>query len=138
MAEGTVTLNATALRRDSELEARDIVRRVTRRILNRSAVLCPVDTGRLRASGRMDFKNSPQGPTGTVTYPVKYAAIVHNGSRPHIIKAKRGKALKFEMNGRIVIVKSVRHPGSRGRPFLRIAAQEIAASEGLTFKRSTG
>lgn len=136
MADGTVSLNANATRQDADAAAREIVRRVTRRVLNRSAILCPVDTGRLRASGRMDFKNEPQGPIGIVTYPVKYAAFVHDGTRPHIIKARRGRALKFEMGGRTVIVKSVRHPGFRGKPFLRLAAEEIARSEGFIFIRS--
>jgi hypothetical protein len=135
MADGRVVLSITATQKDADAVAKATVRRVTRKVLNRSAILCPVDTGRLRASGRMDFKDDKLGPVGTVTYPVRYAAIVHDGSKPHIIRAKRGKALKFEMGGKTVIVESVRHPGSRGRPFLRMAAQEVAAAEGFIFRR---
>lgn len=135
MARIRITLDKAGLREDATRFALPQVRRVTRRILNRSAILCPVDTGRLRASGRMKVAVGARGPRGQVEYPVNYAAAVHDGSGPHIIRARKKKALAFEYQGRTVIVKSVRHPGSRGRPFLADAAQEISTEEGLTFRR---
>ena len=137
MARGSVSVNGPAVRADVNDIARGVVRRISRRVLNRSALLCPVDTGRLRASGRMRFGEGPRGPQGVVEYPVNYAAAVHDGTRPHVIRARKRQALKFKMGGRTVIVKSVRHPGTQGRPFLRLAAEEVAAAEGLRF-RSTG
>jgi hypothetical protein len=77
---------------------------------------------------------SARGPKGIVEYPVKYAAAIHDGSRPHIIRAKKKKALAFQFEGRTVIVKSVRHPGTKPRPFLVQAAREVASAEGATFK----
>ena len=133
-----LALDLSGARLDANAASLVDVRRITRRTLNRSAILCPVDTGRLRASGRMKIGMGRRGPTGTVEYPVKYAAAVHDGSGPHVIRARKKKALKFQMGGRTVIVKSVRHPGSQGRPFLTMAAQEIAAAEGLQFRRTTG
>ena len=47
---------------------------------------------------------------------VKYARGVEEGTRPHIIKAKNKKALYWK--GAKHPVKSVRHPGSRAKPFL--------------------
>lgn len=135
MARVRIVLDKLGLKADANRFAGGRVRATTRRVLTRSTVLCPVDSGRLRASGRMKFREAARGPTGTVEYPVKYAAAVHDGSRPHIIRAKKKKALAFKWHGQTVIVKSVRHPGTTGRPFLRQAAEEIAAAEGVRFVR---
>ncbi len=43
------------------------------------------------------------------------------GTGPHIIRARRAKALRFEVGGRVVYAKSVRHPGTRANPFLQEA-----------------
>jgi hypothetical protein len=137
MARISLVLDKAGIRTDATLMSFEDVRRVTRRTLNRSAILCPVRTGRLRASGRMKFRVGARGPTGIVEYPVSYAAAVHDGSGPHVIRARKKKALKFEYNGRTVIVKSVNHPGSPGRPFLRQAAEEVASAEGFQFRRQT-
>src|SRR5688572_22772457 len=126
MARGSVTLNSSQVRADANAVARDNVRRIARRVLNRSTILCPVDSGRLRASGRMKVGEGPRGPQAVVEYPVKYAAAVHDGSRPHTIRARKKKALKFQLGGQTVFAKSVKHPGAQGRPFLRMAAEEIA------------
>lgn len=123
--------DGAGIRADVVRMATPVVTRVTRRILSRSAILCPVDTGRLRAAGRMRVSIAALGPRGIVEYPVSYAAAVHDGSGPHVIRAKKKRALKFQMDGRTVIVRSVRHPGTVGRPFLAKAAMNVAAGEGL-------
>lgn len=133
MAGIRVVLDKASLRADANRFAAPKVRSMTRRVLNRSAILCPVDSGRLRASGRMKLRETGRGPTGTVEYPVKYAAAVHDGSKAHIIRARKKKALAFKYKGQNVVVKSVRHPGTAGRPFLRMAAREVAADEGVRF-----
>lgn len=102
------------------------VTKVTRQILNRAKVLAPVRTGRLRASGRMDVKITHFGPTGVVTFPVRYAEYVHDGTRPHIIRAKKGKALKFKVAGKVLYRPLVHHPGTKPKPFLRRAMVEVA------------
>lgn len=135
MANVKISLDKAGIRADVNGFSLLDVRKITRRILNRSTILCPVDTGRLRASGRMRVGESGQGPRGTVEYPVKYVAAVHDGSGPHVIRARKKKALRFKYGGRVVIVKSVKHPGSDGRPFLLQAAEEIASSEGYRFIR---
>ena len=48
---------------------------------------------------------------------VKYARLVEEGTRPHIIRPKKGKkALYWE--GARPPVKSVKHPGSKAKPYL--------------------
>ena len=83
----------------------------------------------------MKVGDSARGPRGIVEYPVKYAAAVHDGTGPHVIRAKRKKALAFEYRGKKVVVRSVVHRGSKGKPFLRMAAEEVAAEEALEFRR---
>ncbi len=43
---------------------------------------------------------------------------MEKGTRPHVIKAKSGKSLRFEMGGKIRFFKKVNHPGTRPYRFL--------------------
>lgn len=56
-----------------------------------------------------------------------YAAIHEFGgvTRPHEIRPRRGRALRFAAGGRMVFARLVRHPGSRvpARPYLRPALE---------------
>ena len=47
---------------------------------------------------------------------VKYARLVEEGTSPHVIRAKGKKALHWK--GARHPVKSVKHPGSRAKPYL--------------------
>ena len=79
------------------------------------------DTRRLLNSITPSFDNS----TARAGTNLVYAAIHNNGgkTRPHVIKPKRAKALKF--NGRYA--KSVNHPGSDipARTFLSVTDEDI-------------
>lgn len=44
--------------------------------------------------------------------------ILDKGSRPHVIRARRRKALRFVVNGKVVFRRQVMHPGTRGSGFL--------------------
>jgi len=44
--------------------------------------------------------------------------ILDQGSRPHVIRARRRKALRFVVNGKVYFRRSVLHPGTRGSGFL--------------------
>jgi hypothetical protein len=108
------------------------VTKITRRVLTRAKILAPVRTGRLRSSGRMDIKITNVGPSGSVTFPVSYAQFVHEGTRAHIIRAKKKKVLKFKgRSGAFVFRKVVHHPGTRARPFLQRALEETAPASGF-------
>jgi len=102
-----------------------------RQVVNRAKILCPVDTGRLRAS--IKSKRSrffTLRPKVTVYSNVDYAGFVNDGTRPHIIRPRRAKALRFRVGGRIVYARVVNHPGTRARPFLDRALEEIARPRG--------
>lgn len=111
------------------------VRRGTREVFTRSQILCPVDRGLLRASGSMQFRQSPRGPVGKVEYTARYAAAVNNGRRALIIRPRSKKVLRFKVDGRIVFAREVHQRSRRAKPFLTRAAQEIAAANGWTFRR---
>lgn len=77
-----------------------------------------VKTGNLRRSVAHKLKPLE----GIVhTSNLKYAQIVEKGAKPHVIRAKNRKALYWK--GASHPVKSVKHPGSKAKPFLVPALQ---------------
>ena len=72
-----------------------------------------VKTGHLRRGITTDVGNME---VTVHTSNIKYARGVEEGTRPHIIRTKNKKALYWK--GAKHPVKSVRHPGSRAKPFL--------------------
>lgn len=132
MVAHTIRIDDAQLNGVGVREARAAVARVVRRTLNRSAVLCPVDTGNLRASGQSNVSVTGLVVVGEVVYTARYAAAVHEGRRALTIRARRpGGMLKFTVDGRTVYARSVRQPARAGRPFLATALREVAAAEGF-------
>lgn len=92
-------------------------------------------TGRLRASIRIEARRTlTLRSVYTIGSDVEYAQMVHDGTRPHIIRPKRAKALRFRIGGRIVYAKVVHHPGTKARPFLDRAMREIAGGKGYDIR----
>ena len=100
---------------------------------------CPVDTGNLRSSITPEVDGFKEGTVGTN---VEYAMAVEYGSRPHDIKPREKQALAFEVGGtkgryvttksgkrryqkgkpgEPVVVRRVKHPGTKPQPFLEPA-----------------
>ena len=82
----------------------------------------PQRTGKLRRSIRkrvnMARLEAEVGPD------VEYAVWVEMGTRPHVIRPVRARALRFEAGGEIVFARLVRHPGTKPNPFMRRTADE--------------
>ena len=101
-----------------------ISRRLADTIRSNAERLAPARTGRLRRSIRV-----AEGAGGYMVLmggrEAPYAPFVEYGSRPHIIRARRAMALRFEVRGEIVYAKYVRHPGTRAQ---RILARAIELS----------
>ena len=117
--------------RRSELET------AARQVMNRAKVLAPVDTGRLRASIRIEARRDfAFRSVYTVGSDVEYAAMVNDGTRPHIIRPRRAQALRFRVGGRIVFARVVHHPGTKPNPFLDRALREVAAARGYSFRHT--
>ena len=52
---------------------------------------------------------------------------VIKGTRPHVIRPRTRKVLKFRMAGRTVFAKVVHHPGTKANDFLTKALRTVAA-----------
>lgn len=50
-----------------------------------------------------------------------YSMFVHEGTAPHLIQARPGGVLAFEIGGETIFATSVQHPGTKAIPFLRDA-----------------
>lgn len=111
--------------------AREEIQPGMRQALNRSRALTPVDTGRLRSATRSVVRNTLLGVTGELINDVEYAAMVHDGTRPHRIDPRRsGGVLRFNIGGRVVYARYVNHPGTDPRPFMSQAMRETAQARG--------
>lgn len=95
------------------------------RVLQTKAVAtAPIDTGRLKS--RITVKETHRGKelegmVGTnpgVAGVTGYGYWQHEGVKPHDIKPVRAKALRFMMNGTVVYLARVRHPGFAATRYL--------------------
>jgi len=105
----------------------DLHKRMRNHVLPMAKRLVGVDTGRLRANIREQsgvlatvgpFSQVVAGWTGIQGGATSYVMPHHDGAAPHIIRARRARALRFTMNGQVMFRTQVRHPGSRGTKFL--------------------
>lgn len=104
----------------------DLQRRMKTKVLPAAKRMVGVDTGRLRANTREQsgvlasgpFSQVVSGWTGTQGGARSYVMPHHDGTPPHIIRARNAKTLRFEWRGQIVFRRQVRHPGTRGTRFL--------------------
>ncbi|QNT94957.1 hypothetical protein HEP81_04685 [Streptomyces griseofuscus] len=82
------------------------------------------DIARSLAPGSMpDYINwhieeGPRGLQGVVTCDHPATLYVLEGTRPHVIRPRRAKVLRFEVDGRPVFASVVHHPGTRPNNFL--------------------
>lgn len=74
--------------------------------------------GRMGRTIRWRVEETSGGLQGVITCDHPAVHYVLNGTRPHIIRPRRAKALRFEVGGRVVYAKVVRHPGSKANDFL--------------------
>jgi phage gpG-like protein len=122
-----ITFDEGALRRLQTSEHGDVARDLRRRALrvqNAARARCPVDTGRLRNSITHELGRDTRGLFVRVGTNVEYALYVEMGTRPHEIRPRNARALRWKDAGapggyRFATV--VNHPGTRARPFLRPA-----------------
>jgi len=99
---------------------RDLERRMLRAQI-RSEQLVRVRTGTLLATihkERSTYRRLPAVEVVAGRARMKYTMLEHDGTPPHIIRARRKKALRFTVGGKVVFRKSVRHPGTTGTHFL--------------------
>lgn len=131
-------LNRPEVHRTAAKRGQGLVSRVTRmasgiarRTAPKGQLSMSAPTGaRLRGSIYNDPPRVSVGfVRGKIGSKLKYAATVSLGSKPHIIRARRKKTLKFYWNrvGRTVYPVSVRHPGRRRPNLYMQRAMKVAA-----------
>lgn len=92
----------------------------------------PVRSGRMKAAIRPDSvqRSGPWSFESGVTVGVDYAAAVHEGARPHVIRPVRARALRwFDSNGQAVFAQRVNHPGNAPNPFLTNAGHRVMSAD---------
>lgn len=85
-------------------------------------------TGNYARRFRVEVTRAAGGFEFIISNNAKYAAVLEEGSRPHEIRAKRAKYLRFRSRrtGQMVTVKVVNHPGQKKGYFILKRATEIA------------
>lgn len=73
-----------------------------------------------------------RGPESTVVADNDHSLFVHEGTKPHIIRARYAPKMVFfwRKAGRVVYRKTVRHPGTRPNPFLLNALRAVFGGPG--------
>ncbi|AJQ26914.1 hypothetical protein [Pelosinus fermentans] len=64
-----------------------------------------------------------------------HAMFMHEGTKPHMIRAKNKKSLRWVTAGGFAFATSVRHPGTKADPFLYNALDDCAARIDAIFDR---
>lgn len=83
--------------------------------------LVRVRTGKLLSTIRKNRGFTSRGPYVDVLAGgggVNYTMYEHDGTRPHIIRARKAKMLRFTVGGKVTFRKQVFHPGTKGSHFL--------------------
>jgi hypothetical protein len=88
-----------------------------------------VETGKLKAEIKLTHDRKGAGRQqqiriGTGSGPKRgYALYHHEGTRAHTITAKSGRLLTFNIRGKRVFARVVKHPGTKGNPYLTRSLQ---------------
>jgi len=134
----SIRLNPGAVRAELSRASLRNVSDVADQVEVQAKILAPVgQTGHLRGSIRKIPVFSIRGPTFRVEATASYAPFVENDTRPHDIKARNAKFLRFRVGGRVVYAKIVHHPGTKGQHFLAKAVRQVAMRNGWN-SRITG
>lgn len=115
MMEGLHIVAGDLIRLDTA-DYRPFLSRVGTAVVKNIDARTPYKTGELVRGN--DFEVI--GNDGLVfTNDVYYAAYVHNGTAPHVIRPKNaGGVLVFEIGGQTIYTKLVNHPGTKAQPFI--------------------
>ncbi|GAA2948129.1 hypothetical protein ACFPN0_15315 [Kitasatospora cinereorecta] len=74
--------------------------------------------GRMGAFVSWRVEDNPRGLQGVITCDHPATRFVLDGTRPHLIRPRNKKFLRFEIGGEVVFTKLVRHPGTKPNNFL--------------------
>jgi len=92
--------------------AQDVVEAAQQQILDDLDEVVPVDTGELRDSRSVEYRDGTRSSGFMVTYTAPQGVWTDLGTSPHEIHGN--PFLAFDWGGERVIVRSVQHPGNQG------------------------
>ena len=75
-------------------------------------------------------QEGPRGLEGVTVCDHPAVRYVLDGTRSHIIRPRRARALRFEVEGCVVFSAYARHPGTRPNPFLQRALRLKGVAQG--------
>jgi hypothetical protein len=75
-------------------------------------------TGQLRSSIHMRHMRDSRGQYLKIGSSVPHAYMHHEGTKPHLIKARTRRTLRFFSKGFMVYAQMVRHPGTKPNRYL--------------------
>lgn len=105
-----------------------LMRRLALSAVGQQKRLAPVRTGNLRRTIHIERVTRS---SATTVASANYAAFVELGTKPHVIRPRRKKVLRFSAGGRVVFTKYVNHPGTKAQPFMLPGAQKALADVGV-------
>lgn len=118
MASISVELKADIDERIIIEKLKEMQKRAMLRMQAHAVRIAPVDTGTFRASIRVEQTSEFEW---EMRSGVSYDVDIEFGTAPHLITAKKAKALRFKVDGQTVFATRVQHPGTSGHPTFRPA-----------------
>jgi hypothetical protein len=115
-----VSTTGASLRRPGGLGERILQQRADR-VAARARELAP---GTMPAGITTQIEGTTAGMVAYVISTHPASVYVIHGTRPHVIRPRRGRARRFTAGRRTVHAPLVHHPGTRGNPFLLTALRE--------------
>jgi hypothetical protein len=129
-----IRINPSEMRAVVNAFARRDAERVADQTIERARILAGtrfnVQTGRYRNGFQKRSKFTARGPGWEVFNPVSYAPYLEEGTKPHIIRPKTKKALRFKVGGRTVFAAFVNHPGTKAGHVLTDAVRQAGIANG--------
>ncbi|MCL7377013.1 hypothetical protein [Streptomyces sp. 35G-GA-8] len=116
-----VRLDPGRIARTLRLRNRVVARRLAERTARIAEREAPGSMGRYVS---WKVQDGPGGLNGVIVCDHPAVRYVLDGTRPHIIRPRRAKALRFEVGGRVVYAAYARHPGTRASNFLARALRQ--------------
>ena len=117
-----------------------LMRTIALSAVREQKILVPRKTGNLGRSIHLGAVTPSRAET---IASASYAAYVETGTRPHVIRPKNRKALRWAASGdarlsgsprsggRVRFAKRVNHPGTRAKPFMVPGAKKAVEAVGL-------
>ncbi|WP_096024356.1 HK97 gp10 family phage protein [Campylobacter lanienae] len=108
--------------------------RVASEVVNNAKEIAPYKTGNLKKDIKVISYSHKKAVIGN-TKLAPYAKFVHFGTKPHMIKVKKARALANKKSG-IIFGKKVNHPGTKENPYLKNALDSYIKGSGFTRAKS--